>query len=575
MDAERGAPLATETVRFAGGRHAVVLHVPREIDEDDVVAALGIGSAPVLVVCGGAESLAGGALVRVESFVAPAIVDAARRTRAIVLDGGTDSGVMGLVGAARGRDPDAIAVLVGVAPRDLVEVRSDGPRLHAEDADSSAREGLEPHHTHVVLVDADRWGEETPLLFSLARRLSDGHRIAVLLAGGGEVAQAEAAMAARHGWPLFAVAGTGGTADRLAATSAAGERGDGAGLRAIVADGDVRPVTGSESQDLARRLTWALDDDLVLQDAWQLFATCDRAAGRARRAFARFQTAIILLGILATLLALLHQEVGTQVLRWAVVAAPLVIGALVAIATRRAAGKRWVVLRAAAESVKSEIFRYRTRTGGYGDGQPDDVKIQDRSELLSTRLGEIQRRLMYSEVSGSELAPYRGTLPPPVGGEAADDDGLHALGAREYLRLRVSDQIAYYQRRVRDLERRRTALQVLAVVASAGGALVAAAGAEIWVALTTAIAAAPPAYLAYLQVDSTIIAYNQAAARLEILARDWHARDCAPHTHEAFDSLVCDVETVLTSELGGWMEQMVNAIRELQERQQRDHEAKL
>jgi hypothetical protein len=33
---------------------------------------------------------------------------------------------------------------------------------------------------------------------------------------------------------------------------------------------------------------------------------------------------------------------------------------------------------------------------------------------------------------------------------------------------------------------------------------------------------------------------------------------------------VSDAETVLLTELGGWMEQMVNAMRELQERQQRD-----
>ena len=130
----------------------------------------------------------------------------------------------------------------------------------------------------------------------------------------------------------------------------------------------------------------------------------------------------------------------------------------------------------------------------------------------------------------------------------------------------------YYQRRLLELERRRTALLVLAVVASGVGTMIAAAGAETWVALTTAVAAAPLAYLAHLQVDTTIVAYNQSAARLEGLMRRWHGRPAQARSSdsEAFGELVREAEAALAAEHGGWVEQMTEALHELQERQQRE-----
>jgi hypothetical protein len=531
----------------------VVIEALADADPRAVAAQLGIGCAPapVLVVCGGADGLEGAALARAASLLSTAVAGAVGPTAGIVVDGGTDAGVMRLAGRARATNPRALPALVGVAPRGAV----------ASDADGAV--ALEPHHTHVVLAEGDDWGDETPLLLSLADALAEGAPVILVMAGGGDVALREAEGAARRGWPIFAIVGTGGIADRLADAYADGS------LSEMLPAGDVRPVRDVDPAALARRLRSALAADAVLQDAWSLFTTYDRGAARLRRTFERFQIAIILFGLVATLLALLYQELGTQPLRWAVVAAPIVVSALVAVATRRAAGKRWVVLRAAAESIKSETFRYRTRTGVYADETPPAGSNPHRREVLAGHLAEIQSRLMHSEASSGTIAPSdAGSISQDDDPEA--DDGLQALDADAYLRLRLQDQIDYYQRRVRRLERRRSVLQIVAIGAGGAGALVAAAGAEVWVALTTAVAAAPPAYLAYLQVDSTIVAYNQAAARLDTLSRGWRARAPAARTTAAFDDLVTQAETVLITELGGWMEQMVNALRELQERHQRD-----
>jgi hypothetical protein len=431
---------------------------------------------------------------------------------------------------------------------------------------SHADTEIEPYHTHAVLVEAERNGQETPTLFPLAEALADGSPVAVLLAGGGDAALLQARSAARRGWPLLTLASTGGVAARVASAHESKQAAQDDALRAIVSDGDVRPVSGGDAADVAQRLIWALDRDLVLQEAWRMLATYDRAARRLRRTFGLTQNAILLVGVVATLLALLYGAIGTGFLRWSVLVAPLSAGVLIALAGRRAAGKRWISLRAAAEAVRSEIFRYRTRASAYADDRLPDHDPAQRQELLAARLNKIHDRLMHSEASGGAVPVYDGPLPPRMYGALARDDGLSTLTAEEYLEIRVNGEIGYYEGRIRRLERRRSVMQFLAVAASAAGAVVAAAGAETWVALTSALGTAPLAYLAYLQVDNTIIAYNQTAARLEALVRHWRARPASGRTPQAFIRLVTEAESILTAELGMWVEEMKEALRELHDR---------
>jgi len=318
----------------------------------------------------------------------------------------------------------------------------------------------------------------------------------------------------------------------------------------------VHVFAGDEPRELARVLSWELQDEPALKDAWRTFATYDGLAARLRRSFERTQTAIVVLGVLATLLALLHDALGIAALHWAVVAAPICASALIALANRRAGGRRWVLLRGAAEAIKTEIYRYRARTGPYG--------APDRAAALAHQLDLITGQTLQTDASSGPLTPYDGALPPPMYGASRDDDGLSPLDPERYLRLRIGDQLAYYHGRVRDLDRRRNALQVLAITAGGAGAILAAAGLELWIGLTTAIGAGALVHLASLQVDATIVAYNQSAGRLASLRREWTARP------GDFGDLVTRGESVLTTELGGWVQQMNQALEDLQTRQADD-----
>ena len=557
-----------EEVRFADGDRASLVKARAGDGAGDLVHTLGLEAKrgnPVILVCGGADELLAEPMAVAQGLLGPAVASAAELTGAAVVDGGTASGVMTLTGAARSNRPSALPILIGVAPSGKVTY----PGAASNDGAS-----LEPHHTHFVLADSPDWGGETQLMMAVVEALSDGAPVVVVIAGGGAVARAETLEAARRGWPLFIIEATAGTADEIAAAWHAQPKHRGRAdalldddIRRIINDGDVRPFAGSRPGQLARQLAWELQDEPLLKDAWRAFATYDRLATGLRRTFGRFQASILLLGILATLLALLDNAIGAPALHWIVVAAPILVSVVIAVANRRAAGKRWVLLRAGAESVKREIYRYRTRTGIYADRRLPRADPGARRRRLAAQIDAIEAELMHTEASSGPLSPYHGPLPPEMFGAGRDDDGLSPLEPGRYLQIRIGDQLRYYHERIRELDRRRTIFQLLAVAAGGSGAILAAAGVEVWIGLTTAISGAALSYLAYLQVDNTIVAYNQAASTLTRLEREWAAGDHHADDREAFDDLVARGEAVLTTELGGWVQQMTAALDKLHAQQ--------
>ena len=131
------------------------------------------------------------------------------------------------------------------------------------------------------------------------------------------------------------------------------------------------------------------------------------------------------------------------------------------------------------------------------------------------------------------------------------------------MKIRVSDQLDYYRAKVAYLDRRRAWLQLATLAAGGAGALLAAVGLEVWIGLTTACAGAALAHMAYLQIDNTIVAYNAAIAEFAALDRD----DQLAATSDLEELSSRARETVLTTELGGWVQQMTEALADLQERQ--------
>lgn len=119
-----------------------------------------------------------------------------------IVDGGTNYGIMRLMGEARA-NIDGTFPLIGVLPAAKVT----GNQTNVE---------LESHHTHILLCPGEEWGDESLWLARLASVLSEKKPSITILANGGAVAWLDVACSLAEGRTVVTVAGTGRTADILA-----------------------------------------------------------------------------------------------------------------------------------------------------------------------------------------------------------------------------------------------------------------------------------------------------------------------------------------------------------------------
>jgi hypothetical protein len=560
-------------VRFGNGRTAAAVRARTDSHLGTLLDQLGLApSRAVILVIGGADSLTTEGSEQLAELLARGVVRVAADAPAVVVDGGTDAGVMALTGQAVARDGHRV-VLVGVAPEAKVAYSQVG-------TSDDARVPLEPNHSHFVLVDGTDWGDTTETMLSFVDALvGRPPSVAAVVVGGGPVARAEVAEVARRRWPVVLITGTGGVADELAHTIE--DRRDGSGSGA--ADRELREIAAGVvgavprdrgASDLRALLIRHLGRDRALESAWELLARYNDGAKREQAEFRRIQRSTLIVGVVGTFLAVLYSSLGTtsldghwlreRALRYAIVLAPIVLAAMVAAAARFRAGSKWVVLRGAAEAVKREIFRYRARVGPY---QAD--RRAPREVALADRVGTISSSVMKSEVNLSPTRPDPGDVPPPDC-VAAGDDGYSALDPEHYVEWRLLDQVRWYEERSVTLEREARRARWLAIGFGGLGTFLAAIGFELWIAVTTAVIGACTSYLDYMQTENTLLQYNQAAASLETIRRWWLALP----PREQLDArnvgrLVERSERIMRSELAGWMQDMHDTMADLSRAQER------
>lgn len=150
---------------------------------------------PVLVLVGGAGGMTLGHMDLFRDLLAdllPVLVDRG----VAVVDGGTDSGVMKVMGGLKGE-----LTLVGVAAEGTL-------------GDVS----LENNHVH-VLVPGSEWGDESPWIAEVASVIAGMWPSVTLLVNGGEIAYSDVAESIERQRTVFVLEGTGRTADAIAAAS--------------------------------------------------------------------------------------------------------------------------------------------------------------------------------------------------------------------------------------------------------------------------------------------------------------------------------------------------------------------
>jgi hypothetical protein len=177
----------------------------------ELVEALASAPAPAgaMALVGGADDASPEDLARLERFFV-SLVEFVERAGWSIVDGGTNSGIMRLVGQVRARRrPAATFRLVGVLPGGALERRTRSGR----------RIQLANHHPELILVPGAAFGDESRWLFAAADHLA-GRPAPTLVVNGGRLTLEEAEERLDGPGQIVVVLGDSGrTADMLAEDS--------------------------------------------------------------------------------------------------------------------------------------------------------------------------------------------------------------------------------------------------------------------------------------------------------------------------------------------------------------------
>lgn len=304
----------------------------------------------------------------------------------------------------------------------------------------------------------------------------------------------------------------------------------------------------------------------ILQIAWARFSELDINASARTRSHLNKRRWIAILGVLATLFAILAQmfpyppkDATPAILglsfRILLVLTPLVGSAMAAFTKAFYASGDWLVMRAGAEEVLKEIYFYRTILQGRAD----------RRVYLEKRLTEIQRQLYRSMGGELVLQPYNGeTHSRYYPNDPSSDFGYEDITGEDYFKYRVENQLAWHRRRVRVHQSDRVRLQILILVAGVTGAFLAAIGGDltIWVAFTASLTAAFLGWQELRNIDLVVKNYSKVIVELSVIYDHWLNLEPEERTNAEFYRMVRSTEEILWAQNMEYIKSMQEALKE-------------
>jgi hypothetical protein len=201
----------------------------------------------------------------------------------------------------------------------------------------------------------------------------------------------------------------------------------------------------------------------------------------------------------------------------------------------------WIRARSAAERLKSLVYLYRSAVAPF-DGPK-------RATLLAQQAASIIKDLNLREVEKRSPSDQ----PAPT---------LDSLDVRQYISVRVDDQVNYYQMRARlDQSRlgfwRNTQSVILAFAALlTAGSVVIREFSELIPVLAT-IAVAIVAFMSQGGKQRLIELYWSASQQLTLVRAEWLASGKTDQDKDDRDAFIARCETILLLENGGWTPQFL------------------
>lgn len=199
-------------LNFPNGNQAIALALDESADLLETLNEMGLEpSQPTLLIVGGASKMTEESMTQLKHLFVEVLAPTAEELKTSVIDGGTNSGVMQMMGQARS-EYNATFPLIGIAPASKVSTSTESL------LDVSGKpKPLEPHHSHFVLTPGESWGDESPWMAKIANTLSQDSPSVALLINGGEAALIDVTENVKVGRSILVVAGSGRLADEIAA----------------------------------------------------------------------------------------------------------------------------------------------------------------------------------------------------------------------------------------------------------------------------------------------------------------------------------------------------------------------
>lgn len=188
-------------------KRGVTVSAANVSSEDEIQAALdelGIPHPrPVIVLVGGA-----GRIDPLDEFpmqkAVGIVAQLAEETGAVVVDGGTQAGIMSEMGAQRERNGFTFP-LMGVV-FDALLMRREPSSI------------LDPGHTHFFVIPGNAWGDESAWIAKIATVVAGDRKSITVLVNGGKISMTDVEYSLSADRPTAVIRGTGRLADEITLT---------------------------------------------------------------------------------------------------------------------------------------------------------------------------------------------------------------------------------------------------------------------------------------------------------------------------------------------------------------------
>jgi len=282
----------------------------------------------------------------------------------------------------------------------------------------------------------------------------------------------------------------------------------------------------------------------ILKTAWSRYAQLDAASKKQKRPHYRIRRWIAILGVLATIFAVLTESypdnflvTGKILLKILLFASPIIVSLLALIYNKDGSGE-FLILKAGAEKIQKEIYFFRTI-----------LKNNPNKHLwLEKRLAKIQRQVYRSLGGEMVLEEYTGAVPPYYSPDTPERDaGFAPLNGDEYFSYRLQDQLAWHINENNKIQKERVRLQWAIGISGALGAAFAAFDFYLWVTIFVAFTSAFIGWQELRNLDNTRRDYSKIILELTLIYDHWTNLEVEARTEVEFYKMVKGTEDILWS----------------------------